>query len=195
MAYLTMQEAWGKSIGIGVDTHVHRISNRLGWVSQTKTPEHTRKELEGWLPQPYWEPVNSLLVGFGQTICRPIGPRCYECPAREICPKIGVVMSSQKKKLLSEALLLAGIVLDYEDDDKEKFELELDDEAFETKKLKPKKQFKVEKVPKGKAEKVKVEKKVKVKEEKVQSETVRTSARLWSMEKKDYRLIKPEGDI
>lgn len=50
-------------ISIGVDTHVHRISNRLGWVKETKTPERTRTELEGWLPYDLWSEVNHLLVG------------------------------------------------------------------------------------------------------------------------------------
>ena len=52
MAYLTMTAAWNKCVGIGVDTHVHRISNRLGWTRRTtKEPEQTRKELEDWLPE------------------------------------------------------------------------------------------------------------------------------------------------
>jgi endonuclease-3 len=51
MAHLTMSAAWNRTVGIGVDTHVHRISNRLGWTKDLKTPEHTRKSLEEWLPQ------------------------------------------------------------------------------------------------------------------------------------------------
>ena len=52
MAYICMSAAWNNTVGIGVDTHVHRISNRLGWTrSHTKLPEHTRKELEDWLPE------------------------------------------------------------------------------------------------------------------------------------------------
>eukprot|EP00842_Homolaphlyctis_polyrhiza_P000461 jgi/Hompol1/1415/HPOL_004718-RA len=90
MAYLAMQHAHGQNMGIGVDTHVHRISNRLGWAhTATKTPEHTRKELEEWLPREYWQDINHLLVGWGQTVCQPVRPKCSECPVRDLCPKIG----------------------------------------------------------------------------------------------------------
>jgi endonuclease-3 len=75
--------------GICVDTHVHRISNRLGWV-RTKTPEQTEKALEGLLPQKYWIPINELLVRFGQTLCTPVSPFCSRCPIRQHCPRIGV---------------------------------------------------------------------------------------------------------
>jgi endonuclease-3 len=70
---------------IPVDTHVHRISNRLGWVV-TKTPEQTESALAEFLPKKYWIDINELLVRFGQQICRPIGPRCAECPLNDICP-------------------------------------------------------------------------------------------------------------
>lgn len=71
----------------GVDTHVHRISNRLGWVKKTtKNPEGTRKELEAWLPKELWEEVNHLLVGFGQTICKPVNPQCSTCSNLSLCP-------------------------------------------------------------------------------------------------------------
>ena len=89
MAHLAMQCAWGETVGIGVDVHVHRISNRLRWVNTSKkTPEHTRVELESWLPESYWRPINQLLVGFGQTICTPLRPRCDECTLSqlELCP-------------------------------------------------------------------------------------------------------------
>merc|ERR1711879_772591 len=59
MSHLCMQYAWGKTEGIGVDVHVHRISNRLGWVRST-TPEATRKQLEEWLPREHWMPINNL---------------------------------------------------------------------------------------------------------------------------------------
>ncbi|GAB1598292.1 endonuclease III-like protein 1 [Argonauta hians] len=87
MAHLIMKCAWNKITGIGVDTHVHRISNRLGWVPKvTKNPEQTRKCLEDWLPQECWSEVNHLLVGFGQQLCRPINPFCSDCLNRELCP-------------------------------------------------------------------------------------------------------------
>lgn len=87
MAYLAMKSAWNQIVGIGVDTHVHRISNRLRWVKKpTKQPEDTRKELQDWLPREYWRDINHLLVGFGQQTCLPVGPKCYECLNKEICP-------------------------------------------------------------------------------------------------------------
>lgn len=87
MAHLCMKTAWGKVTGIGVDTHVHRISNRVGWTKKpTKTPEQTRQELEDWLPVDLWAEVNHLLVGFGQQICRPVKPHCTTCLNKDICP-------------------------------------------------------------------------------------------------------------
>ena len=86
MAYLTVQVAWGEIQGIGVDTHVHRISNRIGWV-RSRTPEESRLELEEWLPKSHWAKINHLLVGFGQTHCKPIKPSCHNCPVHEFCQK------------------------------------------------------------------------------------------------------------
>ncbi|PNY15235.1 endonuclease iii-like protein 1-like [Trifolium pratense] len=92
MAHLVMNVAWNNVQGICVDTHVHRICNRLGWVSRlgtkqkTSTPEETRVSLQGWLPREEWDPINPLLVGFGQTICTPLRPRCGECSITELCP-------------------------------------------------------------------------------------------------------------
>lgn len=70
MAYLAMSAAWGKVMGIGVDVHVHRITNLWGWV-KTKTPEETRLALESWLPREKWGEINKMLVGVGQTIKDP----------------------------------------------------------------------------------------------------------------------------
>jgi len=78
--------------GICVDTHVHRISNRLGWV-RTKTPEQTESALEEVLPRRYWIPINELLVRFGQTLCTPVSPFCSRCPVSAHCPRVGVVRS------------------------------------------------------------------------------------------------------
>ncbi|XP_050824728.1 endonuclease III-like protein 1 isoform X1 [Gopherus flavomarginatus] len=87
MAHLVMDIAWKNVTGIGVDTHVHRVSNRLKWVKkETKTPEETRVALEDWLPRDLWSEINWLLVGFGQQICQPVNPRCRECLNRHICP-------------------------------------------------------------------------------------------------------------
>ncbi|PGH27605.1 hypothetical protein AJ80_00618 [Polytolypa hystricis UAMH7299] len=78
MAYLCMSSAWGQDEGIGVDVHVHRITNLWGW-NKTKTPEETRAALESWLPREKWFEINKLLVGLGQTVCLPVGKRCGEC--------------------------------------------------------------------------------------------------------------------
>ncbi|XP_015434319.1 PREDICTED: endonuclease III-like protein 1, partial [Dufourea novaeangliae] len=87
MAHICMQIAWGEVSGIGVDTHVHRICNRLEWAEKTtKTPEETRIALEKWLPKDLWKEVNHLLVGFGQEICLPRFPKCSECLNKDICP-------------------------------------------------------------------------------------------------------------
>ncbi|CAH8448170.1 unnamed protein product [Schistosoma turkestanicum] len=87
MAYLAMKCAWKKTAGIGVDTHVHRIVNRLKWSKKpTKTPEQTRVSLEEWFPREYWDEINWLLVGFGQQICRPVNPNCGECLNLSTCP-------------------------------------------------------------------------------------------------------------
>jgi len=69
---------------IPVDTHVHRITNRLGLV-RTKTPEETEAALVKVVPRDYWIDLNGLLVRFGQKICRPIGPRCPECNFTPFC--------------------------------------------------------------------------------------------------------------
>jgi endonuclease-3 len=75
--------------GICVDTHVHRISNRLGWV-RTKTPDQTERALEEVLPRRYWIPINELLVRFGQSVCTPLSPFCSRCPIGQHCSRIGV---------------------------------------------------------------------------------------------------------
>ena len=81
MAHLLLQESFGKTEGISVDTHVHRIAYRIGWVeNEIKNRNKTAGELEKWLPKERWEAINPLLVGFGQTICRPVGPKCDQCP-------------------------------------------------------------------------------------------------------------------
>ena len=87
-ANLVITVGYGKP-GICVDTHVHRISNRLGIV-KTKTPERTEVALRQDLPQRYWIAYNDLLVTFGQNICKPISPLCSACPVHTLCPRIGV---------------------------------------------------------------------------------------------------------
>ena len=78
--------------GICVDTHVHRICNRWGYV-QTKDPEATEMALRAKLPPEYWLVINGLLVTLGQNICHPTSPRCSECPVAAYCPRIGVTRS------------------------------------------------------------------------------------------------------
>ncbi len=71
---------------IPVDIHVHRISNRLGWV-ETKHPEETEKELVKLIPQKWWPVLNEVLVAHGKEICRPISPKCDLCPVTRWCAK------------------------------------------------------------------------------------------------------------
>jgi endonuclease-3 len=75
--------------GICVDTHVHRISNRWGYI-KTTTPEKTEFALRAKLPKRYWIEYNDLLVSFGQHLCRPISPLCSQCPVAQYCSQIGV---------------------------------------------------------------------------------------------------------
>ena len=84
-ANIVLAFAYGKSV-LPIDTHCHRIPNRLGWV-QTKTPEQTEKELEKILPKKYWNKFNGIFVLFGKKICQPISPWCSKCPITEYCPK------------------------------------------------------------------------------------------------------------
>jgi endonuclease-3 len=79
---------------ICVDTHVHRIANRLGWV-KTKTPEQTEQALYRALPRRWWPDVNLYLVTWGQNVCRPVYPRCRACVVSATCPRIGVTRESR----------------------------------------------------------------------------------------------------
>lgn len=78
--------------GICVDTHVHRICNRWGYV-RTKTPEETELALRAKLPPEYWMSINGLLVTLGQNICHPTSPRCSICPVASLCARVGVTRS------------------------------------------------------------------------------------------------------
>ena len=85
---------------IPVDTHVHRISNRLGWV-KTKKPLQTEKVLRDTVPKDFWLKLNRLFVRFGQQICIPIRPKCEICALTDVCPKdfsMEIAMRSKKKK-------------------------------------------------------------------------------------------------
>ena len=87
-ANLVVTMGYGKP-GICVDTHVHRISNRLGYV-KTRHPEDTEMALRAKLPRRHWIGYNDLLVSFGQNICTPISPHCSRCPVATLCRKVGV---------------------------------------------------------------------------------------------------------
>lgn len=90
-ATLVVSLGYGKP-AICVDTHVHRVSNRLGLIA-TKTPDESEFALMDLLPRKYWIGYNELLVSFGQRICVPVSPRCSECPLRRSCPRVGVSRS------------------------------------------------------------------------------------------------------
>ncbi len=83
-ANIVLYVSFGKP-ALAVDTHVHRISNRLGWV-KTETPEQTEFELMKVLPKELWGPINGSMVEFGRNVCLPRNPRCELCPLRETCP-------------------------------------------------------------------------------------------------------------
>ena len=87
-ANLVLTLGYGKP-GICVDTHVHRISNRLGYV-KTKTPEQTEFALREKLPGEYWIIYNDLLVAFGQNLCKPVSPFCSRCPVACWCDRVGI---------------------------------------------------------------------------------------------------------
>lgn len=94
MSHLAMQVAWHQVTGIAVDTHVHRIAHRLKFVAKaTKDPKQTEQQIEDWLPRELWKDFNHLLVGFGQTVCTPLRPKCDQCLNQNICP------SSRFKKM------------------------------------------------------------------------------------------------
>lgn len=90
-ANLVLTLGYGK-LGICVDTHVHRITNRWGYV-QTKNPEQTEMALREKLPRAYWIEINDELVALGQNVCHPTSPKCSICPVREYCKRVGVTRS------------------------------------------------------------------------------------------------------
>jgi endonuclease-3 len=88
-ANLVMILAFKSTGNICVDIHVHRISNRLGWV-RTDTPEETEQALYKTLDQQWWPVVNQYLVTWGQNMCRPVYPRCGSCALMKMCKRVGV---------------------------------------------------------------------------------------------------------
>jgi endonuclease III len=113
MAYLCMSSAWGRTEGIGVDVHVHRITNLWGWNggSGTKGPEETRLALQRWLPRELWHEINWLLVGFGQTVCLPVGRKCGEC---EVGLQ-GLCKSAERGKVIAGRKVKEGLIKQAED--------------------------------------------------------------------------------
>lgn len=95
MAYLYLLHACGYSQGIGVDTHVHRITNRIGLIN-TKTPEKSELELQKIFDKEEWIFVNSVFVGFGQTICKAVKPLCEKCCIKDKCPYFNNHIKSTK---------------------------------------------------------------------------------------------------
>jgi endonuclease-3 len=108
MAYLTLQKAWNMNVGIGVDTHVDRLSKMWKWVDakKCKDADKTRAELEKWLPMEYWNEINPLLVGFGQVICLPRGRRCDLCTLSQtrLCPNVDRALLKKAEKFTPEEL-------------------------------------------------------------------------------------------
>ncbi len=90
-ANIVVTLAFGKP-GIAVDIHVHRISNRLGYV-ETNNPDETELVLRGKLPPKYWIVINDLFVAFGQNLCKPTSPHCSICPVGKYCDRVGVTRS------------------------------------------------------------------------------------------------------
>jgi len=96
-ANIVMCYGFHKSGYIPVDTHVHRIPNRLGWV-KTKNPEQTEEALKELLPRRYWKDFNDIFVTFGQNVCKPVGPKCNVCPVSKNCMYYKKVYLKKMKK-------------------------------------------------------------------------------------------------
>ena len=88
-ANLVLILGFASTRNICVDTHVHRIANRLGWV-RTRTPDQTERALYRVVPRRWWHQVNLYLVTWGQNVCRPVYPRCGACVLARLCPRVGV---------------------------------------------------------------------------------------------------------
>lgn len=94
-ANLVLILAFSSRRNICVDTHVHRISNRLGWV-RTRTPDETEQALYTATEERWWSTINLYLVTWGQNVCRPLYPRCGDCVLSSLCPRTGVTRVSSK---------------------------------------------------------------------------------------------------
>ena len=96
-ANLVLILAFKSRQNICVDTHVHRISNRLGWV-ETGTPDETERALYAAVPKRWWPVVNLYLVTWGQNVCHPVYPDCGGCAVTTLCPKIGVTAPAARAR-------------------------------------------------------------------------------------------------
>ena len=94
-ANLVLILSHGSRDNICVDTHVHRIANRLGWVT-TRTPDQTEQALYSAVARRWWAEVNLYLVTWGQNVCKPVYPRCQACVVANVCPKVGVTRISRQ---------------------------------------------------------------------------------------------------
>jgi len=101
IAIIFLNTAFNMNVGIGVDTHVHRVCNRIGLVN-TKTPDQTRVELESFIPKDEWSKINNWFVGFGQQICLPIIPKCGGCLINDICNEGRKNLSGETKEKFME---------------------------------------------------------------------------------------------
>lgn len=90
-ANIVLAFAFNKQV-LPIDTHCHRIPNRLGWV-KTKTPEQTEKHLEKILSKKYWTEFNAIFVQFGRELCQSVSPWCSKCPIKKYCKRVGVERS------------------------------------------------------------------------------------------------------
>ncbi|KAF2963989.1 hypothetical protein GQX73_g9581 [Xylaria multiplex] len=126
MAHLCLSAAWGRTEGIGVDVHVHRITNLWGWHGNggSKNPEDTRAKLESWLPRDRWREINTLLVGLGQTVCLPVGRRCGDC---ELGLR-GLCRAAERKKVLEGRKLRESMAVRVKGDTVVKVEREKSEE-------------------------------------------------------------------
>ncbi|KAI8633935.1 DNA glycosylase [Xylariaceae sp. FL1651] len=127
MAHLCLSAAWDRTEGIGVDVHVHRITNLWGWqgAGGSKNPEDTRAQLEAWLPRDRWREINTLLVGLGQTVCLPVGRRCGDC---ELGLR-GLCRAAERKKVLEGRKKRESVKVDVEGETVLKVEDEIYEEA------------------------------------------------------------------
>ncbi|KAF4784981.1 HhH-GPD superfamily base excision DNA repair protein [Colletotrichum scovillei] len=113
MAYLCLSAAWDRTEGIGVDVHVHRITNLWGW-HKTTQPEATRHALQSWLPKDKWREINWLLVGFGQTVCLPVGRKCGDCELG-----LGGLCKAAERKKVNEGRRMREVKVEVKEEEDE----------------------------------------------------------------------------